>query len=191
MAVIWNTSCKKILPWFCLIVIISASRTCNLFSNFFVLVINLYYINGLHLFWISSEWFRLKICCDAKYFFHFLSKALWSRINSLLFFSFLVYYFQIWNPPPKKKNTTLLLAELLTVPWVPCILRQSAYIYIYIYWVSRNNRAVSWFSCILRHPICYFSEFPGFISYLEKNKKLSNLISSAMFQLHLSRIDWH
>ena len=48
------------------------------FFEFLVSVINHYYINSLHLFWDSFEWF----CRDAKYFFPFLSKALWSRINS-------------------------------------------------------------------------------------------------------------
>ena len=52
---------------FFLIVIISVSKTCNLFFEFLVSVID--HINGLHLFWDSLEWFCLQISSDAKYFF--------------------------------------------------------------------------------------------------------------------------
>ena len=55
-----------------LIVIISASRTCNFFFfEFLVSVINHYHINGLHLFWDSFEWFCLQISSNTKYFFLF------------------------------------------------------------------------------------------------------------------------
>ena len=38
------------------------------FFEFLVSVIKHYYINGLHLFWDSFEWFCLQISSDAKYF---------------------------------------------------------------------------------------------------------------------------
>ena len=50
------------------ITIISASRTCNLFFQFLLSVINHYHINGLHLFWDSFKWFCLQISSDGKYF---------------------------------------------------------------------------------------------------------------------------
>ena len=39
------------------------------------------YMNGLHLFWDSFQWFCFQISSDAKYFSLF-SNALWSQINS-------------------------------------------------------------------------------------------------------------
>ena len=124
MAVIWNTPCKKCILWardiksmFFLIVIISASKTSNLFVFLvFVSVINFYFIYGLHLFWDSFEWFCLQISTDAIF------SLSYPRYCDRRLIVVIVYYFQIWN---KKKNTTLLLVELFAVTWVWRILRDS------------------------------------------------------------------
>ena len=75
MSVIWNTSWENASfkletsnQCFFLIVIISASWTCNIFFEFLVSVINHYHINGLYLFWGCFELFYLQIRSDAKYF---------------------------------------------------------------------------------------------------------------------------
>ena len=39
------------------------------FFEFLVSVINYYHIIGLRLFWVSFEWFRRQVSCDANYFF--------------------------------------------------------------------------------------------------------------------------
>ena len=107
------------------------------FFEFLVSVINHYHINGLHLFWNSFEWFCLQISSDAKYFFLPCPRYCnWELIVVI------VYYFQIWN---KKKNTALLLVELLTVTWVPCILRLPIYITTY---------------CKMFYPIILFCRLP-------------------------------
>ena len=54
----------------------------NLSSHMSPLYIKTAYNNGLHLFWFSWEWFCLQISSDRKYF-PLLSKALWSRINTI------------------------------------------------------------------------------------------------------------
>ena len=90
------------------LIVISASRTCNLFE-FLLLVIN-HYINGLHLFWDSFDWFCLQISSDAKYFFLLLSKALCWKINSC--------YSILFSNLKQKKNTELTIVELLAVTYI-------------------------------------------------------------------------
>ena len=70
MVVIWNMSCKK---WarasnqsFFYNGYYISFQEMNCFFKFLVSVINYYYINGLHLFWDSFEWFCLQISSDAK-----------------------------------------------------------------------------------------------------------------------------
>ena len=64
--ILWASDNKSMFSF--LIDIISVSRTCDVFFEFLVSVINHYHSNGLHLFWDSREWFCLQISCDAKYF---------------------------------------------------------------------------------------------------------------------------
>ena len=77
------------------------------------------YINGLHLFWNSFEWFCLQISTDAKYFLLSCPRHCDQELIVVI-----VFYFQIWN----EKNISLSLEELLAVTWLQCILRYQIYI---------------------------------------------------------------
>ena len=151
MAVIWNTSCKKCILW---------DKTSNYISfqdmqsffEFLVSVINHYHINGLYLFWVSFEWFCLKIRSDTKYF---PLSCLRDCDQELIVV--IVYYFQIWN----KKEHTIIINSVISCHMGPIYIEilyitmntETPYIYIFIYWVSRNNRAVTWVPCVLTYPV--------------------------------------
>ena len=151
MAVIWNTSCKKMISlskrhqMFFLIVVISASKTSNLFIEFLVSVINHYHINGLHLFWHSFEWFCLEISSDAKYFFLFCPRHCDRGLIIV------IAYYQIWN---KKKNT-LLSVEFLVVTRVPCILRHPIFFHTCFANVQEKT-SIKWTKMCLNYSTCIF-----------------------------------
>ena len=103
--------------------------------------------DGLHLFWDSFEWFCLQISSEAKYVF--LSRPRYCDRGLIVV---IVYHFQIWN----KKKHSLIISRVISC-------HMGAYVYgdslsIYIYWVSRNNRAVTWVPCILRHAVYHVTE---------------------------------
>ena len=66
------------------------------FFEFLVLIINRYYINGLHLFWDSFEWFCLQISIDAKYFS--------SIVQVILIEDYLLLLFNIFKSEILKKQ---------------------------------------------------------------------------------------
>ena len=129
MGDIWNTSCKKCILWtrdnksiYFLIVIISASRTCNLFFEFLVSVINHYPINGLHLLWDCFEWFCLQISSDAKYFFLSCPRHCDQGLIVVI-----VYYFQIWN----KNEDNIIISRVMSSHMGPTYI-ETPYITMYI-----------------------------------------------------------
>ena len=76
-------------------------------SFFFQILVSVkkhYHINGLHLFWDSSEWFCLQIRNDAKYFL--LSFP--SHCNQRLIVA-IISYFQIWN----KKEHNIIISKVI------------------------------------------------------------------------------
>ena len=72
-----------------------------IFFNFLVSV-NHYHINGLHLFWDSFEWFCFQVSCDAKYFS--------SRHCDRGLIVVIIYYFQIWN----KREHSIIISRVIS-----------------------------------------------------------------------------
>ena len=75
------------------------------FFEFLVSVINLYYINRLHLFLNSFGWFCLQISSDAKYFFLSCSRHCDLRLIVVI-----VYNFQIWS----KKEHIIIICRVIS-----------------------------------------------------------------------------
>ena len=120
ITVIWNTPCKKMHPMSLrhqinvfLIVIISTSRTSNIF---WVTCLSNRSLSYYEVASISKEfWMILSLNKLWHKIFLLLSKSLRSRINSC--------YSKLFSNLKLKKCTTLLLVELLAVNWVLYILR--------------------------------------------------------------------
>ena len=134
------------------------------FSEFLVSVINHYHINGLHLFWDIFKWFCLQISSDTKYFFLSCPRYCDWRLIVVI-----VYYFQIWNKKKHNIISSRVISSHIGPMYIetPCIYTFTEWaemvghshgsnvyldtLYIYIYWVGRNDRAITWVPCILRH----------------------------------------
>ena len=110
------------------------------------------YINGLHLFWDSFEWFCLQISNDAKYFFLPCPRHCnrWSIVA-------IVYYFQIWN----KKEHNIISSRLISSQMGPLYI-ETPYTTLYI---ENPIYSLWWYSTLPnKHIHCYIFLFILFMN---------------------------
>ena len=139
-----------------------SNRFLMLRNHMGMVVLRAFHINRLHLFWDKFEWFCHQISSDAKYFFLSCRKHWDWRLIVII-----VYYFQIWN---KKEHNIIISSRVISSYMGPMLIE---ILYLYTYWVGRNNRAVTWVPCRLRHSIYPHIEWAEIIG-----------------QSHGSHVDW-